>query len=211
MSGIDTFVVNDYETITTSRYTEQSKDDAVYNALIQTVVTYLQGLQETMHTVCSITDLQTATGIQLDVIGALLGQPRVLMFFDAEQFFGFEGSPDGQTFGDTGDSSVGGIYISTIQASSNVSFTMDDATYLRILNTKILANTSDCTPNEVLACINALTQTTTSILSLGTSGNVTIKVPSSVDNVSQYFLRNITNTNSLIPLPLGVRVLITYV
>lgn len=94
--------------------------------------------------------IDTAEGVNLDIIGAIVGQTRELI--DAETFiyFGFAGNPASQSFGTVSDPSIGGRFIRIGEVTEGIRL-LSDEEYRIFIRAKISANTTTSTPEEVIA------------------------------------------------------------
>jgi len=98
--------------------------------------------------------LDSAIGVQLDIIGVILNQSRNI---DIQTiYFGFQGAPAIDGFGDTADPQVGGVFKSLEQGSFTVD-PLDDAVYRRVLYCKAnLLNRDDISIELIYESINIL-------------------------------------------------------
>ena len=107
--------------------------------------------------------LDTATGAQLDVIGRIVGQERILLNADFYDFFGFQGATKAASFGELGNPGVGGIFYDYGKPLGG-NIELDDATYRLFIKAKIFKNTTSSTPEEFLAVLNLVFGTNTIVL-----------------------------------------------
>lgn len=68
--------VTDHESRAASRLTEQFKDKAAVVALLKTWAAQVQDIEDSVYQLQLQRGLATATGINLDLLGAIVGQPR---------------------------------------------------------------------------------------------------------------------------------------
>lgn len=96
--------------------------------------------------------LETATGIQLDVLGAIVGQTRE--FVDAEifKYFGFDDHPQAQSFGSVYNVGVGGRFITVGEPITGYRLLSDDE-YRLYIRARIIRNSTTSTPEEIIAHI----------------------------------------------------------
>ena len=98
----------DYLTQARSRYTQQFKNKPIFDAHINIFITEITEIQDMLQDLIGLRSLETAVGSQLDMIGAIVGQPRALVNFTLFPFFGFDGASQAQTFGSLYDAALGG-------------------------------------------------------------------------------------------------------
>ena len=90
--------------------TQQFTDKLVFDKYLQLIMQGWGELQEIIKDLLQKRSIDEASGEQLDNIGRIVGQPRELISLDVYKFFAFQGYPNGATFGDLNDSSVGGYF-----------------------------------------------------------------------------------------------------
>ena len=147
--------------------------------------------------------LESAVGSQLDMIGAIVGQPRVLVDFSLFPFFGFDGASQAQTFGSLYDASLGGTWKS-ISDSEGASFEVDDDTYRFIIRARIVANISNTTPQGVIDSVNYIVgREDSNIVEMG-NAHLKITHHATLTALQEYFLRGLSSIGSIIPLPICV-------
>ena len=133
------FVETDYLTVARSRYTQQFKDKPVFDAYVKIVMQEIAELQTAFKDLKQLRDLDNAVGVQLDVIGDIVGQPRVLVDFTLFPYFGFDTAPQAKTFGTTADVGIGG-YFKSVSDVNGSPFEVDDDTYRFLIRARIAAN-----------------------------------------------------------------------
>mgnify|MGYP003435485578 CR=1 FL=1 len=190
----------DYVSLSKSRTTSLFENDAVYEAFIQAVVEILAEKQlEVQSLETSLFNIDLSVGVQLDLIGKIVGQDRNLVLFTADPFFGFVGGRNAQAF-DVG------TWRSILKDQTGTNKQLDDPSYRTVLKARIASNGSRATYNDCLAVINLLANNTTTKIENGSvSGNATIVV-TEPSPLLLYFLSQLDKPNSLIPIPLGVKI-----
>ena len=105
-------------------------------ARVSILVDALVGLQslETM------TDIDASEGVQLDVIGRIVGQSRRLAQAVPKWFFGFDGDDHAMPLGEDDDPSIGGVWYTEGDPTA-ASAKLDDVTFRRCIRMRILYNT----------------------------------------------------------------------
>lgn len=186
-----------------ARFTQQFKDKPVFEAYIKIVTDELEELQEVYKDLMQLRDLDNAVGTQLDNIGAIVGQPRVLVDFTLFPYFGFDGAPSAETFGTLSDSGVGG-YFKSLTDPEGASFEVDDDTYRFLIRARITANKSNTTPQGVIDALNFILETDDCTLEETGNAHVIIKYTVTLTPLQDYFLRGLSSVGSIIPLPICV-------
>ncbi len=193
----------DYLTQARGRYTQQFKNKPIFDAHINIFITEITEIQDMLQDLIGLRSLETAVGSQLDMIGAIVGQPRVLVDFSLFPFFGFDGADQAQTFGSLYDAALGGTWKS-ISDSEGASFEVDDDTYRFIIKARIVANISNTTPQGVIDAVNYIVGRSDS--SIEEMGNAHLKIIhyATLTELQEYFLRGLSSIGSIIPLPICV-------
>ncbi len=93
------FEEKDYLQIANSRITWQFQDSPNLETLIKIWLQGYQEIQKSLIDIQLINDVDLASGVQLDVIGDIVGQPRQLVSISSTGFFGFLEDPGAKTFG----------------------------------------------------------------------------------------------------------------
>ncbi len=96
--------------------------------------------------------IDTAEGVQLDILGSIVGQSRE--FIDAEIFdyFGFFDNPQAQPFGTLSDASVGGRFKFVDEITTGIRQLTDDE-YRLFIKARIARNSTASTPEDIIAQI----------------------------------------------------------
>lgn len=150
-------------------------------------------------------DLDVAEGWHLDFIGSLVGQPRLLVGFNTDPYFGFEGSYQSSTFGTTHNPEIGGVWNSRSYFNTATARRLTDEEYKRIIRARVVYNSSNCTSNDLLEVLNYITGNTTSTVQLIRHGHITIRADDSTGLLS-YFVDRLSSRDNILPIAAGVRV-----
>ena len=86
----------------------------------------------------NILNIDLAEKSHLDFIGMLVGQDRFLIGFNAETYFGFEGSYKSDTFGMSGAPYIGGYWNSRSYFNSATARRLNDDEYRRIIKARVI-------------------------------------------------------------------------
>jgi hypothetical protein len=195
----------DYTSVAKSRYTALFNSDPVYDAIVSTVTQLLELYQDQYISIFdSLLNIDKSSGVQLDLIGKLIGQDRVLANFVNTPYFGFEDAPLAQSFGTVSNPAVGGEWWSITNPPTGSNRALDDNEYRRILKARILKNNSNGTIDSLLSIINTIDGSVTSSVSVNSTCDVNIVVVNPT-LILYYFLTRRTTSDSIIPIPVGVR------
>lgn len=139
----------DYLEISKGRYTQQFKSKPNFNALVKTWLGATDDIQKNLSDIDDIKYIDRASGKNLDNIGDIVGQDRILVDVLLLPFFGYLGNPQSRSYGDLGDASIGGRWRSVGERlAGNV--TLEDDEYRLFIRSKIVRNTTLATPEDTI-------------------------------------------------------------
>ena len=192
----------DYKTLRPSLFRESENLDCLIEA-ISDVQNKQQ--EELLWLSQNILNLDVAEGWHLDFIGSLVGQPRELLDFNTEVYFGFKSSYQSDTFGTISDPSVGGYWNSRSYFNTATSRLLNDDEYRRIIKAKVIFNHSDCKANDLLEVINLITNRNDNTVQMLRHGLITIKTTDD-SGLLPYFIDRLPSEHNILPIAAGVRV-----
>src|SRR5690606_33447604 len=138
------------------RQTEQFKNKDVFDKFLELLLKDQSNFQEALKDVMQQRNLDNAAGEQLDVIGRILGQPRVLFDSAIIRYFGFKGATGASPYKSVNDTErTYGPWKSVNDSLLGVR-KLNDREYRRLLRLKILKNTSDADITSFLDGIRLL-------------------------------------------------------
>jgi hypothetical protein len=146
-----------YLDIARERYTQQFKEKSNIDRLVATWLSGSEEIQDVLSDVDDIKYIDKASGIQLDNIGEIVGQPRILIDADLIAFFGYQGLSISRSYGDLNDASKGGRW-KALEESSTGNITLNDPEYRLFIRAKILRNKTVATTEDVIESIKFLFQ-----------------------------------------------------
>jgi len=148
----------DYLSEARSRVTQQFKNKEVFDKYLQLLITELGNISTSIKEVLQLRGLDEAKGAQLDVIGRIVGQDRILLQAELYEWFGMQNALNAQSFGDADNTSVGGLFYDFgTPFGGNVE--LDDETYRKFIKAKIFKNTTRSTPEEFIKVVNVIFNT----------------------------------------------------
>lgn len=202
------FTTVDYLTEARERSTYQFQDKAVFDKYLQLLIEQQFELQQVFKDLIQKRSIDTATGVTLDTIGEIVGQPRELISADLYTFFGFVGVPNAGGYGDVNNPLVGAKWYSYGQVTGG-NVLLDDETYRLFIKAKILKNTTASTPEEFISFINFLFGTTLTFVSEG-QAEFTVFFGRELTNFELALLNYVSTRQGypsrLIPKTVGVRI-----
>lgn len=133
--------------------------------------------------------LADAFGVQLDVIGEIVGIRRIFYGAAALGYFGFYDDPQSAvpSIGSASDSTIGGVYKSITDRPS-ADYVMDDTTYKRAIYAKIVKNMTNCCIEDVLLYIDLVVGEVCDTEIVETSCNVSIYIHENLNQLQRISL-----------------------
>lgn len=153
----------------------------------------------------NILNIDKAEKSHLDFIGSLVGQDRLLVDFDIEYFFGFDGAYHSDTFGAKDAPYVGSKWRSRSYFNSATSRRLTDDEYRRLIKARVINNQSNCASNDLLEVINLITGDTTNYVQRVGHGHIKIKTADKTGLLS-YFVDRLHLLDNILPIAAGVSV-----
>lgn len=213
------FEMKDYLAEARSRVTEQFKDNKTDSGVKDVFDRYLQLMLETqtliqkaLQELVIYRDIETATGAQLDVIGRIVGQERELIAADVIPYFGFQGAVGAQSFGQFG-TSYGGIFRSN-ETPTGHNVPLRDEDYRKFIKAKIFKNITASTPEEFIAVVNLIFNTSQAYVLEGAEAEFTLYFGRVITELEKALLNYISYKQSyptrLLPKTVGVSMTLDY-
>lgn len=199
----------DYYAEAVSRYTDQFQDKPVFDKYVQLLLNEKINVQAAMQQLMQLRSLDTATGKQLDIIGNIVGQERILVDSGLYVYFGWAEDPTAGGWADENNPSSGYQWISENNLNSPTDYVyIDDETYRLFIRSKILKNISGVSPEEIIEFFNFLFGTTTTNLKELYPNTCIIGIGKELSFQEKQFLnysvQNSEYTDKLFPKPVGV-------
>lgn len=209
MSQINEFNTVSYLQEAKDRTTYQFEDKIVFNKYLELLLLGQLEVQNALKDLMQLRSIDTAEGAQLDIIGRIVGQERELLDADIIEYFGFDGYPEAQSYGDLNNSSVGGFYYSEgTPLTGNV--LLNDSQYRLFIKAKILKNHTAATPEDFLTFISFVFGTTINNVLAEGQAEFSILVGKQLNSFERALL---TYNNKyegysapFVPKPVGVRI-----
>lgn len=144
------FEVNDFATESEELITTQFQDKDVFKRYLRLLQSGIQEQILVKRDLMQRRDIDSAQGAQLDIIGDIVGQRRVLAQADLYPFFGFEGSLAANSFGTYYKPSIGGYWYS-YGSRIGADVELNDDQYRQIIKAKIIKNNAHGTNEDFIA------------------------------------------------------------
>lgn len=193
----------DYNALAKTRYTDQHRFDAVFDAIIQTVTTQrMQRQAQYQEFADTFLDIDKSKGKALDVIGKIVGQKRELGNFINRPYFGFQGARLAQEFNV-------GYWYNMLNPPEGELKILNDEEYRRLIKARIIKNRTNNTRNDLLQIMNYLTGNQET-RAFDVSHGVIRLTMLDESGIAAYFLNKRYDKDSIIPIPLGYRLITKY-
>jgi len=200
----------DYYAEAVSRYTDQFQNKPVFDKYVQLLLNEKINAQQAMIQLMQLRSLDTATGVQLDNIGNIVGQERILVDTGIYKYFGWE---EDITAGEWADETVEGSgfeWVDEYSLDSPIQYiALDDNTYRLFIRSKILKNISGISPEEVIEFFNFLFKTSKTKITELYPNTVVVSVGKQLTFQEKQFLYYVNTqqgyADRLFPKPAGVR------
>lgn len=200
-------ILTDYLEQARTRVTEQFIGAPVFDKYLQLLIDGSEELQLVLKDLMEKRSIDTAEGVQLDIIGDIVGQPRTLIDADLLTFFGFEGEWHADSFGSLSDPSVGSVWWDG-EASRIGNITLSDDLYRLLIKAKIAKNNTKATPEDVMNFVNFIFNTNGSNVVDEGDAKFRLMIGRELTREEVSLLRYVNKTSSyesiLLPKPIGV-------
>lgn len=135
-----------------SRLATQFRESTNLISYIRTLLLEADNLEQVFCDLLEKRWIDTAEGVQLDILGSIVGQSRE--FIDAEIFdyFGFFDNSQAQSFGTITNPSVGGRFRLVDEPTTGIRQLVDDE-YRLFIKARIVRNSTSSTPEEIISQI----------------------------------------------------------
>ena len=209
MSEINPFLLESYLEVARSRVTEQFKDADIFDRYLQLLLGGKIELQEVFRQLMQERSIDTATGAQLDIIGEIVGQPREFIDTALLTYFAYLGYPAAESFGDLNDASIGGYYRGLNDPLAGNTLLNDDQ-YRLFIKAKIIKNSTNATPNQLLEFIKFVFGSNQNQLIEEGDAAYTLLIGKELSTFEKVLVNYVSYSSGypsrFVPKPIGVRV-----
>ena len=175
---------------------EQYKNSPRIRALVEAFAQELDFLQIVFDDLYTKRTLETATGVNLDVIGKIVVLDRPFSDAEDDDIFTFDNPGDiGAGFSELGRPDIGGFWVGLDPFEGAL---VDDETYRKFIKAKIIRNTGDATLDDIQQYLSFVFGAQATVLTTGI-GFVDVVIGRPISRREELVLR------SSIPLAAGIR------
>lgn len=195
----------DYRALGRSRVARQYQESPKFLAYLDALLSFCNELELVLQDVALQSDIDQADGVNLDVIGEIVGISRIVPDSVPVQFFGFDGQDGALPYGDEGYSGNGGRFREEAESATATTI-LSDQEYRLLIKAKIVKNHSNGTNEDLLQGLSYL------------FGQAGYSVPVSVDDLGgmavqiaigrplTYLEKVLVANLDILPKPAGVRI-----
>lgn len=183
-----------------SRLATQFKESTNLINYIRSLLIEADPLELLLHDILNSRSIDTAVGAQLDILGQIVGQPRIIVDAALLSYFGFDPNPEAQSFGDTNDPGIGGRFRS-LEEPTGGNRALIDSEYRVFIKTRITKNHSASSIQDVIDIFKMVFNTDKIILVDGAS-HYEVQIGRILTINEKVFI----NTTDLLPKIIGVSV-----
>lgn len=201
--ALNQFNVEPYLSVSRDRVTEQFRNKPVFDRYLRLLMSGFEEAQEVARQVQQLRSIDSATGVQLDILGDIVGRPRGLVYAEVFTYFGFQGAPQSDTFGSLTDPSVGSIWYSP-NAPTGLGRVPTDAEYRLLIKAKILKNRTLATPEDVIEAYKFLFGASVVVVDELGECRVRIGIGKILSNIEKGLLFDLSGVETLLPKTVGV-------
>ncbi len=144
----------DHEAVAKSRVTTQYWESTKFLATIAAFAAKCQNIEDALIQVSQISDIDTQEGVNLDVIGDIVGIGRSIHAMPLP-FFGFDDTSEGLTFGDTDIPGRGGMFYE-LGEDRYTDWSLDDTDYRTFIRARISRNHSSGTGEDIIRTLKII-------------------------------------------------------
>ncbi len=190
----------DHAALARARVAAQYVESLRFLQTIRALADEVQTLEDALLQVAEITDIETAAGVNLDVIGDIVGITRYVPNVIPIIFFGFDDSPDADTFGEEDDPTIGARF-KDLSEPDNAIAVLADPEFRILIRAKIIKNHAIGTNEDLIRSLLLLFQDTVPMVEDIGGMEVTVSVGRPLTNLEIAII----DTLDLLPRAAGVK------
>tara|TARA_R110000851_G_scaffold96792_2_gene209945 strand:+ start:26946 stop:27650 length:705 start_codon:yes stop_codon:yes gene_type:complete len=139
----------DHETLAVSRLATQFRESTNLITYIKTLLLEANDLEEVFRQLLEDRWIDTAEGIQLDILGSIVGQPREILGEEILGYFGFAINFESGSLGSILNPSIGGVFRSNSEPVTE-NRVLSDPEYRVWIRARIAKNSTSSTPEDII-------------------------------------------------------------
>lgn len=191
----------DHGALALSRVAQQYTGSAKFLALLQAIMEQSQEIETVFQQVAAVTDIDACEGVQLDIIGQIVGISRYVKGGLPVAFFGFALQPGAQQLGEEGLADIGARFRDDAEAATGTN-AAGDQQYRLFLRARIARNHTHGNIEGVIAALQYVFDTADVLVE--DKNNMSFDI--SIGKRLSYPEQVLTYLLQIIPKPAGVRI-----
>ena len=180
-----------------TQYTESTK----FLLALSKLAAQCQNIEDALQSVQQITDIDSATGVNLDVIGDIVGVSRYIPSSLLIPFFGFDDTAGGVRFGEEENPGIGARFRDEDEPYTATSV-LGDPEYRLLIRAKILKNHAIGTNEDILAGMQYIFQGALNVVEDVGGMKIRVGIGRNLTLIEQTLI----STLDLLPRPNGVHI-----
>ena len=140
-----------HKELAVSRLATQFRESTNLINYIRTLVNESDNLEQVFNDILSTRAIDTSSGVNLDILGSLVGQNQEIVTKEIP-FFGFFPGSNSLSFGSVNDPSLGGRFRS-VNERANLTRLLSDEEYRIWIRAKIVRNSTNSTPENIISML----------------------------------------------------------
>jgi hypothetical protein len=192
----------DHIALGNSRVAKQFQESPKFLAFLAAMLAFTQEVEDCLQSMYYLTDVDTMTGANLDVIGRIVGTSRFVTTVINLTYFGFDDTGAYATrFGEEGQPDIGSRFYEEGEVLASTTI-LADPEFRMLIRAKIVKNSSQATNEDIIRGLQYLFDTLDIHIVDNLNMSISIKVGRPLYALEQALL----TTLDIIPRPAGVRV-----
>ncbi|TXG97759.1 MAG: DUF2612 domain-containing protein [Nevskiaceae bacterium] len=178
----------------------QYRDRIKFLKTLDVFMKEVQDLEDALFKVAALTDIDIATGVNLDVLGDIVGVSRNIDKGILLPFFGFQDTDGGVVFGEEGAAGVGARFLEEGEDYTATSV-LQDPEFRLIIRAKIVKNHAVGTNDDILRGLNYIFSGSINLIDDQGGHKVSVGIGRQISYTEKLFIRQL----DLLPRPNGVQ------
>lgn len=133
-----------------SRVATQYRESTNLINYIKSLLSEADNLEQVYREILDKRWIETAEGINLDILGSIVGQERELIDAEIFEYFGFAVNPISQSLGTLSDAGIGGRFRFLDESVTGIR-SLTDEEYRKFIRARITKNSTRSTPEDIIS------------------------------------------------------------
>ncbi len=193
-------MIIDHKNLAISRLVTQFRESTNLISYIRTLLLEANNLEDVFHSILNERWIDTAIGVQLDILGSIVGQPREIIDSELFGYFGFAINLESGSFGSVDNVSIGDRFREVNEPTFGKRM-LSDSEYRLWIRARIITNTTSSTPEDIINQIKFFIETE-QVLFFDGDTEYTVSIGKILTNEEKSTLLN----SDIVPKTAGVKV-----